>query len=289
MKKAFYYRWVFSILVILVLTGGWFLKDSMLFANSEKILAKIGGKVFITQRDVDEILQRYENQRKRDPYTLEEKKYVLNHLIQNALISMEAEKEKLSEKPDIQSKLKIYKYQLLVKEYVTTKIEPLVTIKNEEIDEIMKNNPQLIPKEMLTVKEILVKTEKEAEEVYQELKKGVDFSKMASEKSIAPSKIKEGLVGVVSRGQLPPSEEAVIFALKEGEFSKPIQTEGGYRIYCLASKKQRPPEEVKMLEGKIREKVFQLEKNKKIEALMDKKVEEIKKTVRVETYFDQLK
>ena len=118
-------------------------------------------------------------------------------------------------------------------EYIAQKIEPLVTVKNEEIEGMLKQNPNLIPKERLTLKEILVKTEKEAEEIYQELKKGADFSKIAAEKSTSQTKTREGLIGTISRGQLPPPLEAIVFALKEGEFTKPIKTDQGFEIVYL--------------------------------------------------------
>jgi len=289
MKKTVFYWGVLSSLVIFIITGFLFFRGSGLSAESEKILAKIGEKIFITQNDLDELMKRYEQFRKGTPYTLDEKKDMVNLLIQNTLISQEAEKQRLGETPEIKSKLKMYKNDLLIREYVKIKVEPFVSVKNEEVDEIMKKNPQLIPKEMLTLKEIVVKTEKEAEEVYQELKKGVDFSKIASEKSTAPSKTKGGLIGTVQKGQFPPSEEAIFFNLKEGEFSKPAKVEGGFKIFYLMSKQQRTPQEIKALEGKFREKILQLEKGKKIEAIMEKKIEELMKQSRVETYLDRLK
>ena len=256
--------------------------------SEEKILARIGKRV-ITQTDLDELLKRYESVRKDNPFTLEEKKNYLNMLIRATCFSMEAEREKLNEKPEIQSKLKIAKDEVLASEYITTKIAPLVTVKEGEVDEIMKQNPQLVPKEMLTLREILVTSEQEAEEIYQGLKKGSDFSKLATEKSISQSKASGGLLGTISRGQLPPNLETIVFNLKEGEFSKPIKSDEGFRIFYLVSKKERSPEETKILEGKVREKIIQLEKNKRMEAMLEKKGEELKKQIKVETYIDQLK
>jgi hypothetical protein len=283
MKKMVLYS-----VVIFIITGLSVFGASKLFPESEKILAKIGKRV-ITQNDLDEMIKRYKPSRREEPYSLDEKKSFLNMLIRNTFFSIEAEKEKMHEKPEIQSQLKIYRDELLMREYIITKIEPLVTVKDEEIKEILKKNPNLIPKERLTLKEILVKTEKEAEEIYQELKNGADFSKIATEKSISQTKTKGGLVGTISRGQLPPPLETVVFNLKEGEFSKPIKTDEGFQIFYLVSRKEIDPERIKMLDEKLREKIIQLERNKKIEAIMEKKIEELKKQIKVETYFDQLK
>jgi peptidyl-prolyl cis-trans isomerase C len=282
MKKMVLYS-----VVIFMITGLSVFGASKLFSE-EKILARVGDRT-ITQSDLDELIKRYESIRKGNPYSIDQKKELINMLIRNSLISIEAEREKIDQKPEIQSKLKMYKNELLTAEYISQKIEPLVTVKNEEIEEILKQNPNLIPKERLTVKEILVKTEKEAEEIYQELKNGADFSKIATEKSISRTKTKEGLIGTISRGQLPPPLETVVFNLKEGEFSKPIKTDEGFQIFYLVSRKEMDPEQIKMLEAKLREKVIQLQKSKKIEATMEKKTEELKKQIKVETYFDQLK
>jgi len=272
--------------VIFIITGLSVLGAPKLFSE-EKILARVGERV-ITENDLNEMMKRYESIRKGNPYSIDQKKELINMLIRNSLISMEAEREKLDQKPEFQSKLKMYKNELLTAEYISQKIEPLVTVKNEEIEEILKQNPNLIPKETVTIKEILVKTEKEAEEIYQELKKGADFSKIATEKSISRTKTKEGLIGTISRGQLPPPLETVVFNLKEGEFSKPVKTDEGFEIFYLVSRKEMDPEQIKILEGKLREKVIQLQKNKKIEATIEKKIEELKKEIKVETYPDQL-
>ena len=276
-----------SILIFLALWVSLF-GVSELSSESEKVLARVGGKV-ITQRDLDELMKRYESIRKGNPVDPDEKSRFLNLLISSTLISLEAEKEKLDQKPEIQSNLKIHRTELLTREYVNTKIEPLVTVKNEEIEEILKKNPNLIPKESLTLKEILVKTEKEAEEIYQELKKGGDFSKIATDKSISPTKTKGGFLGTLSRGQLPPQIEQVAFQLKEREFSKPVKTEDGFKLLYLEKREQMSQEKMKMFEGKLREKIVQLEKNKKREALIQTKIEELKKEIKVETFFDQLK
>jgi len=202
---------------------------------------------------------------------------------------MEAEREKFDQRPEFQLKLKLLKQELLSREYITTIIEPLAVVKEGEVDEILRQNPNLLQREVLTLKEILVKTEKEAGEIFQALKEGADFAKMVGEKSISPTKTKGGLVGPVSRGQIPPDFEAVVFNLEEGEFSKPIRTKDGYRILFLVSKRVRSPEEVRVIEARVREKILHLERGKRIDAILERKVEALKKQIKVETYLDRLK
>jgi peptidyl-prolyl cis-trans isomerase C len=253
-----------------------------------KILAKVGEDVTITEDDLNVLVKKYESSRKTT-VTLDEKKNLLDLLINSLLITIEAEKEKLDQQPEIKAELRMIKADRLTREYILTKLSPLVIVKDEEVDNAMKNNPGLVPKETRRLKEIVVGTEKEAEEIYQELKKGGDFSKIASEKSIAPSKSKGGLIGTVNQGQLPLILENTVSQLKQGEYSKPVKTDEGFKILFLLERKAKSPEEIKIIETKVREKVTQLERNKKLDTLVQKKLDELKQKTKIETYYDQVK
>ncbi len=76
---------------------------------------------------------------------------------------------------------------------------------------------------------ILVKTEQEAKEVLEQLKKGASF-KLASEKSLCPSRKRGGDLGFFGRGQMVREFETAAFALKKGEVSQPVKTRFGWHI-----------------------------------------------------------
>jgi peptidyl-prolyl cis-trans isomerase C len=261
---------------------------SQLFSESEIVLAKVG-EVLITQRNLDELINRYTQIRKGNPLTVEDKKMLLDNFIKGTVLAMEAEREKMDQKPEVKSKLKVNRAEVLVQEYVNSKIQPSVTITENELEEKLRENPNLIPEETLTLKEILVKTEKEAEAIYEELKKGKDFSMIASEMSKAPTSIYGGRKKPVSRGQMPKTLEEVAFKLKKGEFSKPIKTDEGYYILSLVEKEVRTPEEIKRLEGMVKERIKNIEIARKTQEMVEKKVEELKKKTKIEVYYDRIK
>ncbi|OGP88502.1 MAG: hypothetical protein A2156_03510 [Deltaproteobacteria bacterium RBG_16_48_10] len=280
-------RGILRIVPILILIGLSLSLRTELFAEPETVIAKIG-EMAITQRDLDNYLERYAQLRKEKPYSPEEKKRLLDSLIKGLLITMEAEKEKMDQKPELKSKLLIYRSDLLIQEYVNTKIQPLVKVTDEEVDEKLKEHPNLVPKETLQLKEILVKSEKEAETIYEELKKGGDFSKIATEKSIAQSKIHGGTMRPLSKGQLSQALEEAAFNLKKEEFSKPIKTDNGYYLLYLVDRKERSPEEIKRLEDTIKGKIKQIETSRKTHEIIENKIEEIKKTAKIEVYPDRI-
>jgi len=77
---------------------------------------------------------------------------------------------------------------------------------------------------------ILVKTEQEAKGIAEQLNKGANFSKLATEKSLCPSKKRGGDLGTFSRGQMVREFEVVAFALNKGQISQPVRTKFGWHI-----------------------------------------------------------
>ena len=77
---------------------------------------------------------------------------------------------------------------------------------------------------------ILVKTEKEANNVLERLKKGEKFSAIAKDVSLCPSKKRGGDLGTFGRGQMVKEFETAAFALDKGKISGIVKTQFGYHI-----------------------------------------------------------
>ena len=77
---------------------------------------------------------------------------------------------------------------------------------------------------------ILVKTEKQAFELKEQLAKGTDFAKLARKFSICPSKKKGGDLGEFRRGQMVKAFDDVVFKQELLKIHGPIQTKFGYHL-----------------------------------------------------------
>jgi parvulin-like peptidyl-prolyl isomerase len=77
---------------------------------------------------------------------------------------------------------------------------------------------------------ILVKTEKEAKEVLEKLKKGEKFSAVAKSVSRCSSRKNGGDLGFFTRGKMAKEFEKVAFSLNKGETSAIVKTQFGYHI-----------------------------------------------------------
>lgn len=80
---------------------------------------------------------------------------------------------------------------------------------------------------------ILVATEDEAKNLYNEIKNGKDFAEVAKEYSKCPSGQNGGDLGFFPRGVMVKPFEDAAFSLKVGELSEPVQTQFGWHLILV--------------------------------------------------------
>ena len=85
---------------------------------------------------------------------------------------------------------------------------------------------------------ILVKTEDEALNLYNEIKDGnLDFESAAMENSMCPSGRNGGDLGFFGKGMMVKPFEDAAFELEIGEMSQPVETQFGWHLIKLTDKK----------------------------------------------------
>lgn len=118
---------------------------------------------------------------------------------------------------------------------------PKTNVTDEQIQKYFNENKQQFNKgEEVEASHILVATEKEANEVIQQLKNGADFATLAKEKSTDPgSKDKGGALGYFGKGAMDPAFEQASFKLKVGETTqKPVKSSFGYHVIKVTGHKE---------------------------------------------------
>jgi len=96
-----------------------------------------------------------------------------------------------------------------------------------------QNKDRLGVPEAVRLSQIFVASKGEADDAYDLLTSvGADFSKLSALKSSdAALRSNSGSLGYISRGMLLPDIEKEIFALKAGQYTKPMATGAGYSIF----------------------------------------------------------
>ena len=106
-----------------------------------------------------------------------------------------------------------------------------------------ENKAQFISQKLAHIQ---LSTEKEADSVYQELKKGADFAELAKAKSVDKlSGAQGGELGWVKDNELPKNFEDAALLLNVGQYSTPVNVDGAYHIILVQDRKERTLDEVK--------------------------------------------
>ena len=208
---------------------------------------------------------------KRDPETeMKVKKALLSRMIDDALIQKEALRLGVSvsaEELDTRIKELLGEYDkarlglvlaegeinfdewkaslrriLTAEKLIGREVDSKVTITDDELKEYYeKNADRFVWPRRVHVLQIMVNDETAAEQIRKKLLNNGDFAKIAREHSQSPDAVDGGDLGFVSRGQLPPEFEGVVFKLKKGEISEVVKSIYGFHLFkVLEGQKSRP-------------------------------------------------
>ena len=203
-----------------------------------KILANVGG-IAITNADIDDFLANL-GQRGQAYNTPEGRAAILNQVVANKLLLLDARKNLLEMEPEFKAQLAKFKESLLVS-YATEKALTSVTISDREVEDYYNaNSERFMGEEAVSASHILVATEEEAREIYGRIAKGEStFEEEALAHSTCPSKANGGNLGEFGRGQMVPEFDKAVFEMEVGEItSEPVQTQFGYHLIKLNEKKE---------------------------------------------------
>ena len=206
-----------------------------------KILATVGGAP-ITDADVNEFLanlgpraQSYDNS--------EGRKMILEQLIGNKLLLLEAKKNLFEIEPEFKAQLAKVKDSLL-SSYALEKALSSVKVSDKEAEEYYEQNKDKFDAgESVSASHILVDSEELARELIAKIKGGeISFEDAAKAHSSCPSGQNGGSLGEFGRGQMVPEFDSAVFAMNVGEISEePVKTQFGYHLIRLDSKKESAP------------------------------------------------
>ena len=163
----------------------------------------------------------------------------------------------------------------IVSEQIFNKVTKDAKVDDKAIaDYYAKNKAQYSQPESREVRHILVKTRAQAEDIYQQLEDGADFSALAKKYSQDTGSKSNGGKLTISKGQTVAPFDQTAFLLKNNDISRPVKTEFGFHIIQpLADAKPAKVTPLKEVKESIRQ---QLQQTKKNEA-MTKWVDDLKK------------
>jgi foldase protein PrsA len=183
---------------------------------------------------------------------------VLDQMINDTVIAQQAEKEgiKVTDN-DVNARLaqmiqdagSVDKLNEYLKQNQITLADFCSQIRSNVVGEAMLNRvTSALPTkvEQVHVRQILVSTAAQAQQVKKQLDAGGDFAALAKQYSLdESSKTNGGDLGWAPKGRFDPQFEAVAFQLKVGQVSDVVQTQFGYHLIKVEgheSARELPPE-----------------------------------------------
>lgn len=250
-----------------------------------QVLAEVNG-YNITTADFKKELENLPPYLKPMADTPEGKKELLDTMVVRELILQQAKKDGLDKSPDVASKLEELKKRVVVEAFLKKKVEEQVQVSDAEMQKFYdENKDKFKTGDQARASHILVKTEKEAQDILAQLKAGKNFEELAKKSSIDSAAAKGGDLGWFSKGSMVPEFEKAVFALKEGETSGIVKTKFGFHIIKLTGKRQAGVRSFAEVKDQIKAALLP---NKQQEVFQKLK-EDIKKSAKVAIKEDALK
>ena len=264
-----------------------FLAPSLLQAGDDAttILATIGSeKITMAEfkQELDSLPPQY-RQMAKDPAIQKE---FLDTLVTRNLIYQEGIRQKIQDSPAVKKQLEIFRKKLVVAALLDQEVNRKIKeVSNEELKAFYDNHlKEFQQPEQVKARHILLKDEKQAEDVRQKLLKGGDFAALAKEFSTCPSKARGGDLGFFTRDQMVKEFSDVAFSLKPKEISPVVKTQFGYHIIVVDEVKEGRQQTFDEVKDKLREKMRAERKNK----YFNDYINGLKKQLQVKTYPDLL-
>ncbi|WP_028487819.1 peptidylprolyl isomerase [Thiothrix lacustris] len=193
-----------------------------------------------------------------------DKKSILDDLIITELARQEANKAGLTDRPEIQEKIKEATDRIVLNTWTQEK----ATSFKPTDDELKKAYEDRTSGEKIEYKarHILMKTKAEADGIIKELDNKVDFADLAKKSSDGPSASQGGDLGWFKPSTMVKPFADAVAKMEPGTYTKePVQTDFGWHVIKLEERRDVKPPELETLKPQL-EREYQ---QKKMLAYMD--------------------
>jgi peptidyl-prolyl cis-trans isomerase C len=189
----------------------------------DSVLAKVGNTT-ISQTDLKKKLDSMGLASSKDPNVTSE---LLNQMVDNSLLAMQARKEGLDKNADFRKKMHAYANRLLRKALLKKDVDDKVKVTDSDITNYYNKHKKDIKQPgYVDVRQVVFPDAKTAKKELSLLKKRGGFKKIARV-------FKGGPVGKIYEGTVPPKFVSFFFGVPEGSVTGPIPLKDGIHYFKI--------------------------------------------------------
>lgn len=199
--------------------------------------------------------------------------YLLGMLIDRRVVALEAKEKHVDDDPAVKRRQEYFNEKALRDVYWVHLMQDKVT--DEAVQAWYKKNIAEAPAEQEAhARHILLESEEQAKKVAAEIEGGKSFEDAAKEYSRDPGSPDDGDLGFFRKEEMVPEFAEVVFAMKPGEVSGPVQTQFGWHVIQLVEFRDLPRPTLEEAHDDIVRKIAREEGQKVMEKLRsDAKIE----------------
>jgi peptidyl-prolyl cis-trans isomerase C len=168
--------------------------------------------------------------------TLEEKRRFVDRWVETEILYQEAMRRGVGEDPRVRTRIRTLEQEFLADHMTFLELRDRTSVTEEEIAAYFETHEQEYRYEY-RVSHILVSTLEEARNVQEILEKN-SFAWVANRHSIDPVARRGGDLGYLSKGNMIPEFENVVFDMEPGEVSEIVKSDFGYHIIKLVGTRE---------------------------------------------------
>lgn len=214
----------------------------------------------------------------------EEREMIKQRLVEKVLFSELAASEGVDKKSEYKQSMEKIRTELLVNLWMKMQLENVIVSNGDAKEFYDKNSDKYMQDAMREARHILLKEEKEAQEIIDILKplegKALHdkFIELAKSQSVGPSAANGGALGSFTKEQMVEPFSNATWAMQEGEVSQtPVKTRFGYHVILLEKITKAKP----LAYSEVKENIVQTLKQQKFAQKISEVAKELKKNANI--------
>jgi len=235
------------------------------------VVLKVNEKSYTTadvERELNQEVRRVPPEMQQYLASKDGQKQFLDRLVRRELLVQEAEKQKMGERAEVAEQVSALRRDLMLRALLQEEIGAKVKVEDKEVQEYFTAHPEEFSGDQVRLRHILVKTEEEAKDALERLKKE-PFEDVAKQVSLdTATASKGGDLDYMRREQMFPDFAKTAFALKPGELSGVVKTPFGYHIIKVVDRKKGQPLTFDQVKEQLRRRLTEERQNQRYQEWM---------------------